>query len=83
MQINFDIHGGNVEQEARRLGLKANKIIDASASIVPFNLPKKLTYYLLQSIKNESIKFYPDRTYYHVNEVNSAMLVVKFTELTK
>ena len=36
MKIDFDIHGGNIEKEARKLGLSKEKIIDASASIVPF-----------------------------------------------
>ena len=66
MKLDFDIHGGNIEAEARNLGLSTNKIIDASASIVPFKLPKKLNKYLINSIKNGSIKSYPDRSYYEV-----------------
>ena len=66
MKIDFDIHGGNVEKEARRLGLSRDKIIDASASIVPFKLPKKLNNYLINSINNGSIKNYPDRSYFEV-----------------
>ena len=45
MKIEFDIHGGNIEKEARNLGLSTSQIIDASASIVPFKLPKKLNNY--------------------------------------
>ena len=41
MKIDFDVHGGNIEKEARKLGLSKDKMIDASASIVPFKLPKK------------------------------------------
>jgi len=66
--IDFDIHGGNIEKEARKFGLSKENIIDASASIVPFKLPKKLTNCLINSIKNESIKFYPDRSYFEVRK---------------
>ena len=64
MKIDVDRHGGNTEKEARKSGLSIEKIIDASASIVPFKLPEKLTNHLINSINNESIKFYPDRSYY-------------------
>ncbi len=72
MKEDFDTHGGNIEKEARNLGLFTEDIIDASASIVPFKLPKKLTSYLINSIKNESIKFYPDRSYFEVKNAISA-----------
>ena len=71
MQIKFDNHGGNIEQEARILGIQKENIIDASASIVPFKLPKKFIKYLLESIKKGSIKFYPDRSYYEVKKAIS------------
>jgi len=71
MKIDFDIHGGNIEKEARKLDLSTEKIIDASASIVPFKLPKKITNYLVKSIRNGSIKFYPDRSYYEVKNAIS------------
>ena len=67
-KINFYSHGGNVEQEARDLGMKTEKIIDASASLVPFKLPQKFTDYLLQSIQDGSIKLYPDRSNYIVKK---------------
>ncbi len=66
MKIKFDIHGGNIEKEATKLGISKEDIIDASASIVPFKLPKKLNNYLINSINNGSIKFYPDRSYFEV-----------------
>ena len=66
MKINFENHGGNIEKEARKLGLAKENIIDASASIVPFELPKKLTNCLVRSINNQSIRFYPDRSFYEV-----------------
>ena len=71
MKLDFDSHGGNIEQEARKLGLATDNIIDASASIVPFKLPKKLTKYLVDSINNGSIKFYPDRSYFDVKNAIS------------
>ncbi len=66
MKVNFDNHGGNIEREATRLGISTTNIIDASASIVPFKLPQKLKKYLIKSINNESIKYYPDRSYFEV-----------------
>ena len=42
MKVDFDNHGGNIEKEARKLGLSTDNIIDASASLVPFKIPKKL-----------------------------------------
>ncbi len=71
MNIDFDNHGGNIEKEARKLGIKTENIIDASASIVPFKLPKKLSNYLIKSIKNDSIKSYPDRSYFEVKKAIS------------
>ena len=71
MKIDSDSHGGNIEKEARKLGLSTDKIIDASASIVPFELPKKLTNYLINTINDGSIKFYPDRSYFEVKNAIS------------
>ena len=71
MKIYFESHGGNIEKEARELGLSTENIIDASASIVPFKLPKKLTNYLVDSISNGSIKSYPDRSYFEVKNAIS------------
>ena len=71
MKIEFDTHGGNIQKESRKLGISTENIIDASASIVPFKLPAKLTNYLINSIKNGSIKFYPDRSYFTVKDAIS------------
>ena len=71
MEIDFDIHGGNVEIEARKSGFSTDNIIDASASIVPFKLPSKLTNHLINTINNGSIKFYPDRSYFEVRNAIS------------
>ena len=66
MNSDFDTHGGNLEKEARELALAREYLIDASASIVPFKLPKKLKDYLVRTINNGSIKSYPDRTFFEV-----------------
>ena len=71
IKLDFDKHGGNLEKEARKLGISKENIIDASASIVPYKLPKKLTNDLVNSIKNESIKFYPDRSFHEVRNAIS------------
>ena len=71
MNINFENHGGNLEKEARKLGLSKKNIIDASASIIPFKLPRKLTNYLISSIDNREIRFYPDRSYFEVTNTIS------------
>ncbi len=71
MKIEFNNHGGNIEKEARKLGLSKENLIDASASIVPFKVPKRLTNYLVKSIYNESIKYYPDRSYFEVRNAIS------------
>jgi len=71
MKLDLDNHGGNIQKEARNLGLSTDNIIDASASIVPFKLPKKLNNYLIDSINNGSIRFYPDRSYLEVKNAIS------------
>ena len=71
MKIDFDNHGGNIEKEARNLGLSTESIIDASASIVPFKLPNKLNKYLVNSITSRSLKSYPDRSYFDVKNAIS------------
>jgi len=71
MKVDFDNHGGNIEKEARKLGLSTKNIIDASASIVPFKLPEKLNNYLINNINNGSIRFYPDRSYFEVKNAIS------------
>ena len=71
MKVDFDNHGGNIEKEARKLGVSTENIIDASASIVPFKLPKKLNTCLINSLKNGSVRFYPDRSYFEVKNTIS------------
>ncbi len=61
-------HGGNLEQEAKRLGMHISSIIDASASLVPFSLPTPLQNYLTQEINGTALKIYPDRSYLTLRE---------------
>ncbi len=61
-------HGGNLEQEARRLGIQKNSIIDASASLVPFALPERLSSRLIKAIKGTEVKAYPDRSHRSLKE---------------
>jgi len=64
-------HGGNVSQEARRLGIKENQILDASASLVPFSPPDSLNRYLVKALKGNSLRNYPDITYQSLKDAIS------------
>ena len=61
-------HGGNVIEEARRLGIKINQLMDASASIVPFPLPTALTECLKDALDNHSLTSYPDCAHQSLRE---------------
>lgn len=54
-------HGGNVSDEARRLGLSPRVLLDASASLVPFRPPAVLRRALAQGIQGAALRDYPDR----------------------
>ena len=45
-------HGGNVHANAKKLNLLPSEIIDASASLVPFDPPKIIIKSLNEEIKN-------------------------------
>ena len=49
--INFK-HGGNILTKAKKLNLLPSKIIDSSASLVPFEPPKLILDVLISEIKN-------------------------------
>ncbi len=58
------IHGGNRNAEARRLGLRPDQLLDASASLVPFGPPWRLRAQLIrQLLRGDSLRDYPDRGY--------------------
>ncbi len=56
-------HGGNREQEAKRLGVNINSLIDASASLAPFPLPTLLKKCINKGINGTALEIYPDRSY--------------------
>ncbi len=71
MSCNFFYHGGNLEEEARDIGIKVDKVLDASASIVPFNSPKHLRRHLKKAISTHHLKNYPDRNHKLLKEAIS------------
>ena len=62
-------HGGNLFQEALRLGLKSSQILDASASLVPFRPPRVLRRALKQGISGSALRDYPDREQQELRQV--------------
>jgi len=54
-------HGGNIYAYARQYKLPINEIIDASASVVPFETPRYITNSLIKDIKNSIYCYYPDQ----------------------
>jgi len=59
---NLDFkHGGNIFYFADKFNFSLSDIIDASASIVPFSMPDFLKDELSIQIKNESLRYYPER----------------------
>lgn len=66
---NLDFtHGGNTYYFAEKFNLSLSDIIDASASIVPFSIPDFLKDELCIQIKNESLRYYPERNLYKLKE---------------
>ena len=61
-------HGGNIFEEARRLGKRESQLLDASASLVPFPPPKALRHHLLKALSADSLRNYPDCTYLKLRE---------------
>ena len=61
MQISNLKHGGNVYANAKKLNLLPSEIIDASASLVPFDPPQILIDSLNTEIKNLGFRYYPER----------------------
>nr|WP_231857127.1 MULTISPECIES: aminotransferase class I/II-fold pyridoxal phosphate-dependent enzyme [unclassified Synechococcus] len=62
-------HGGNLAQEALRLGLKPSQLLDASASLVPFRPPRVLRRALKRAISGSALRNYPDREQQELREV--------------
>ena len=61
MRISNLKHGGNVYANAKKLNLLPSEIIDASASLVPFNPPQILIDSLNAEIENLGFTYYPER----------------------
>ena len=71
MSSNFYHHGGNIEEESKLMKVKVNQILDASASLVPFECPKPLERYLKKSISTHYFKNYPDRSHQDLKQAIS------------
>ena len=69
MQISNLKHGGNVYANAKKLNLLPSEIIDASASLVPFDPPQILIDSLKKEIKNLGFRYYPERNLSHLKEI--------------
>ena len=69
MQISKLTHGGNVYLYAKKLNLLPSEIIDASASLVPFDPPQILIDSLNAEIKNLGFRYYPERKLRDLKEI--------------
>jgi len=69
MQISNLKHGGNIYANAKKLNLLPSEIIDASASLVPFDPPKIIIDSLNKEIKNLGFRYYPDRNLSELKEI--------------
>ena len=66
--INFT-HGGNILTKAKKLNLIPSKIIDSSASLVPFKPPKLILDVLISEIKTLGFRYYPERNLNRLREI--------------
>ncbi len=66
--INFK-HGGNILIQAKKLNISPSKIIDSSASLVPFKPPKPLLQSLTSEIKTLGFQYYPERNLNSLREI--------------
>ena len=66
--INFN-HGGNILTQAKKLNLLPSKIIDSSASLVPFKPPKLILDVLISEIKTLGFRYYPERNLNSLREI--------------
>jgi len=61
-------HGGNIHDASIKLDMCSSQIIDASASIVPFNPPPQIFNCLKNTINKINISHYPDINYTYLIE---------------
>ncbi len=64
-------HGGNIFSHAKKFNIPISEIIDSSASIIPFSAPSYLIEELLEEIKEERFKYYPDKNLLDLRDVIS------------
>ena len=69
MQASNLKHGGNVYENAKKLNLLPSEIVDASASLVPFDPPQILIDSLNAEIKNLGFRYYPERNLRDLKEI--------------
>ena len=60
------VHGGNIEELARKYNLKKENIIDFSANINPLGLSENVKKTIIETI--DEINIYPDITYYNLKK---------------
>ena len=58
----MEAHGGNLEATARRLGCRPDQILDASASLAPFALPRAAR----RALRQVDLRAYPDRSHWRL-----------------
>ncbi len=64
-------HGGNIAEEASKLGINAKELLDASASLVPFPLSDSLQKSMQQALTSNCLESYPDCSYKALKKVIS------------
>ena len=69
MPISNFKHGGNIYENAKKLNLLPSEIIDASASLVPFDPPQILIDSLSKEIKKLGFRYYPERNLSDLKEI--------------
>jgi len=69
MQISNLKHGGNIYENAKKLNLQPSEIIDASASLVPFDPPQILIDSLNKEIRNLGFRYYPESNLSDLKEI--------------
>ena len=62
-------HGGNILIKAKKLNLLPSKIIDSSASLVPFKPPKLILDSITSEIKTLGFRYYPEQNLYNLREI--------------
>ncbi len=76
------MHGGNLSQEALRLGCRSEQLLDASASLLPLRRSKSLDHCLHQALAGGALRNYPDCSHHflrqaiaQIHEVDSSLVL--------